>query len=191
MLNLFEIWGVRLVVVLLLVFYQPAMAQTGDWHHQEGGRIRISFDSSPRGAAAGEAHGLIEVALADGWKTYWKDPGSSGMAPELEIIYFDSAHFDSDRLREATKLEVELMFPPPRKLPEKKGDGWIYGYQHGVHLPFRLTLPTKAGKIVGHLLIGLCDDVCMPVMIDFAFDLEEKADFLTKGRIEAALAALS
>jgi len=169
--------------IVLLYVVLPGWAQTGGWKQEEGGRIRISLDGNPRGTEEAQAYGLVEVELKPGWKTYWKNPGSSGFAPELELT-----HVATDG--QEKKLVTQLLFPTPRKLPEKKGEGWIYGYQHRVALPFRLTLPSRTGEVSGHLLIGLCDDVCIPVSIDFAFDLGDTADFLTKGRIEAALAAL-
>jgi len=36
-------------------------------------------------------------------------------------------------------------------------------------------------------LVGLCETICLPVHVDFSFDLSQKADFSTKGRIAAAL----
>jgi len=168
----------------ICVFSQAAMAQTGEWQVEEGGRIRVSYDANPRrGVEAGEVHGVIEVELEPGWKTYWKNPGSSGMAPELKFFY-------SNERGEKTELASELLFPTPSTFTDETGKGVIFGYKNLVALPFRLTLPAKTGKILGSLLIGLCDDVCMPVQVDFVFDIDKRADFLTKGRIEAAMAAL-
>jgi len=168
-----------------LIFYvvSPVVAQTGDWQMQEGGRIRISFDAQPRFVSEGEAHGLIEVELKPGWKTYWKDPGSSGMAPQLDL-FASAGDFDE------IKLNSELLFPEPSIFAEKAGTGVTFGYKNAVQLPFRLTMLAETRAITGSLWIGLCDDVCMPTQVQFAFDVKGEADFLTKGRIEAAFAAL-
>jgi len=181
MLNWFE----RKVVgfIFVIVFSQQVMAQTGDWWQEEGGRIRISFDANPLGSPVGVAYGLIEVELRKGWKTYWKNPGSSGFGPELDIGYFNAQG-------QETKLTSELLFPAPHIFYEGQGNEQNIGYDNKLHLPFRLNLPSHRGRITGQVLIGLCDDICMPAQVDFAFDAGGRADFLTKGRIAAALSDL-
>jgi len=171
--------------VILLAFCLPALPQSGKWIQEEGGRIRISFDAQPNKRYENMTYGLIEVELKAGWKTYWKNPGSSGFAPELNITYAGSKGGDK---RE--NLETKLLFPIPMIIPEKEGKGVIIGYQERLDLPFRVDLPAKTGAISGHLLIGLCKEICVPVGIDFSFNVNDFVDFPTKGRIEAALAMI-
>jgi len=184
MLNWFKNYLSGLLTVFILISSQAAMAQTGEWHVEEGGRIRISYDTKPRrGVEAGEVHGVIEVELNPGWKTYWKNPGSSGMAPKLQFFYHAD---DEERLK---PLDFQFLFPAP-KLFEGVGEEFINGYQDYVSLPFSVTFPEKVDEIVGHLSIGLCKDVCLPVSMDFSIDLHGRADFATKARIELAREAL-
>jgi len=174
--QILQSWG----TILFLVFSQAAMAQTGQWHVEEGGRIRISFDPAPRGALMSEVNGLIEVELEEGWKTYWRNPGSSGMVPELKL--FDLKGDENKPLR---KFVSRVDFPAP-ELFEKENGEFINGYQGKVLLPFWGRLFDKTDEISGQLSMGLCKDICLPVLIDFSMDVTKHADFPTKARIELA-----
>lgn len=149
-------------------------AETLDWQDVDGGRVRLAFDGAQNIASSNYFYGLIEIELQSGWKTYWKNPGNSGMAPELE--------FDQP-------FKADMLFPAPHLF--QNGSDWAYGYKDKVLIPFRLAKDNyRQGKISGKLLIGVCNALCIPAEIPFAFNNPQNPDFLTKGRIQAALSAL-
>ena len=55
----------------------PALASSSSWYASEGGRIRLVTTGKPD--SAGRIQGVLEIALKPGWKTYWRDPGDSGV----------------------------------------------------------------------------------------------------------------
>lgn len=93
----------------------------------------------------------IEITLDDGWKTYWRNPGSSGVPPRVEWT-------GSENLAAA-----ELMFPAPTRFPDRDGD--TIGYKSHVVLPVAIT-PKNAAlpvKLRLSLEYGVCREVCVPV----------------------------
>src|SRR5205814_2195007 len=76
--------------------------------------------------------GGIEFDLQDGWKTYWRTPGDSGVPPRIDFS-------KSDNVEAVTPL-----FPAPMKFPDGAG-GTSYGYQKHFVLPLRIV-PKEADK---------------------------------------------
>lgn|GEM_PF-1480838 len=157
----------------------------------ESGFIRISFadvrpaaaaeDKSSRNlaAAAGpdkQIYGLIAIDLKSGWKTYWRNPGTSGFAPEIKLDGGAGA---------------EILFPAPQLLRES-GEEWNYGYKNRVLLPFRLILPRPQQQAAysGILTIGICKTLCMPQKIPFHYTVAAPHNAPGKAELTAALAAL-
>ena len=76
---------------------------------------------------AGEAHYLVglEVALDDGWKTYWRMPGDSGVPPTFEWTG-------------STNLEkANVLYPAPVRMKEAGGEA--IGYEGTVLFPIATT----------------------------------------------------
>ena len=93
----------------------------------------------------------VEIELDSGWKTYWRNPGSSGVPPR-----FDWA--GSENLDEATPL-----FPAPVRFTDREGD--TIGYKGKVILPVEIKAkdPALPVKLKLALEYGVCKDVCVPV----------------------------
>lgn len=93
----------------------------------------------------------LRITLADGWKTYWRAPGDSGIPPSLNLQ-------SSDNLS-----HVQFHWPVPDVFVE---DGVrTIGYKHELILPMTIT-PNRADapiNLSGELNFGVCLDVCMPM----------------------------
>src|SRR5690606_40529635 len=76
------------LLILSLAAAQAAQAASSDWHNVEGGSIRIVTACAPD--AEGYIRGALQIVLVPGWKTYWMDPGSSGV-PSLFSAVLDVA----------------------------------------------------------------------------------------------------
>jgi len=157
----------------------------------ESGFMRISFanmaagrahaaaqKSSKAQAAAGadkQIYGLIAMELKPGWKTYWRNPGTSGFAPKIEL---DGG------------ARAEILFPVPQLFREP-GEEWSYGYKTHIMLPFRLILPWQQQNFYsGTLTIGICETLCMPQKIPFRFSTSIVDNDKEKAGIAAALATV-
>lgn len=132
-----------------LVMPGPAQAASSDWFETDGARLRLV--TADAAGADGLMRGVLQIDLDDGWKTYWKDPGDAGIAPQIDI----SA---SMNVRSA-----ELSFPAPVRFQE--GDEVSIGYVEPVALPVTLRVedPEKFTAIDADVLLGICKEICVPV----------------------------
>lgn len=133
------------------------------WIKDHASRTRLVAGGVTQAGGAPRVEAGIAIELEDGWKTYWRNPGSSGVPPRIEWA-------GSSNLAEAT-----LLFPAPRRFTDRDGD--TIGYKHGVVLPVRLV-PKKADQPIGlklELEYGVCKDVCIPVQQTLELSLPPEA----------------
>ncbi len=99
----------------------------------------------------------IAIFLADGWKTYWKMPGDSGMPPS----------FDFSRSRNLKRATV--LWPAPARFADPEL-GETIGYKKEVVFPV-IVEPADPARPV-HLRVvmdyALCNDICIPAQAALA-----------------------
>ncbi len=153
----------------------PALAT--QWVSEHATRARlvgggsVVSDAGQRRLLAG-----VEIEMDKDWKTYWRNPGSSGVPPRLE--------WDGSQ----NLAGAEVLFPAPHRLSDRDGD--TIGYKGAVVLPVLIT-PKDAARPVDLKLAleyGVCKDVCVPVQPSFEFQLP--ADAGARSAPEALAAAL-
>jgi DsbC/DsbD-like thiol-disulfide interchange protein len=124
-----------------------------------------------------EAHYLagVEIKMQEGWKTYWRMPGDSGVPPSFD--WSGSANLGS----------VSVLYPAPTRMPE--GGGESIGYKGAVVLPITVTPEDPAAPVSLKLAFefGLCREICIPATAKFSVDL---APDRTGATLPAILAAL-
>ncbi|WDZ77461.1 protein-disulfide reductase DsbD family protein [Ensifer adhaerens] len=164
---------------LIAAFFLPVAAQaaTSEWVTSPGGMIRL-VAAQPR--QDGTIPATLEVRLNAGWKTYWREPGASGIPPQVTI---DPA---SD-----VKLE-KIGFPVPKTFDD--GVVRYVGYDKSVAFPLTLKRVQGAGdvNIRASVFLGICEDICIPVQGELTLTLKQ-GDFdnpLDSARIDDAVAAL-
>jgi len=93
----------------------------------------------------------VELALAPGWKTYWRMPGDSGGVPP----HFDFA--GSENLASAT-----VLYPAPSRLTDPTGDA--VGYKSAVVFPVEIVAadPSKPVNLTVQVEFGICREICVP-----------------------------
>ena len=92
----------------------------------------------------------VQLRMDPGWKTYWRNPGDSGVPPT-----FDWA--GSKNLKHA-----EVLYPAPHRFAD--AGGTAIGYDDQVVFPVKLT-PERYGEPIELKLAfayGLCKDLCIP-----------------------------
>ncbi|MFL5252559.1 MAG: protein-disulfide reductase DsbD family protein [Rhodopila sp.] len=94
----------------------------------------------------------LYLRLADGWHTYWKNPGDAGAAPTVDV-------------EGVTRSEID--WPTPRRVAE--GPVMTYAYTNQVLLP--VTVTAKTGAIKAHAQWLVCKDICIPEEGDFTLTL--------------------
>lgn len=114
----------------------------------------------------------LRIDLADGWKTYWRAPGDAGIPPT--ITWSGSKNIGS----------AAFHWPIPEVF-DQSGMRSI-GYHDSVTIPIEV-FPTANGemRLAGQIEIGVCDEICVPVTLDF--DTLLPADGKRDAAIMAAL----
>jgi DsbC/DsbD-like thiol-disulfide interchange protein len=134
----------------------PAAASSSAWYESQGGRVRLVTTGKPN--AQGHVRGVLDIALKPGWKTYWRDPGDSGVPPQMDISGSTNV------------AAVELSFPAPERHDDGYGT-WV-GYDHSVLLPasFTLSAPNQPARINANIFLGMCETICIPVQATLTVD---------------------
>jgi DsbC/DsbD-like thiol-disulfide interchange protein len=130
---------------LALLVATPAFAAgtfDTDWSIAAKSRARLVADAEGAG---------LEIALAPGAITYWRDPGEAGIPPT----------FDFSGSQNLARAEVD--FPAPQRIPESDGSV-AFGYRDGVILPIRVTAadPSKPVRLVAKVNYAVCEKICLP-----------------------------
>ena len=96
----------------------------------------------------------LSLEIADGWNTYWKNAGSTGLPPTLEL---------SDG---QTEIQPELLFPAAKTKPFGGDTSLLtYGYMEEVLHPFQVTVPESVSgqwSLTGEARWLVCQDICIP-----------------------------
>ena len=96
--------------------------------------------------------GGIAFQLAQGWKTYWRTPGDSGVPPRFD--------FSKSENIEA----VTVLWPAPTKFDDGAG-GHSMGYHDQIVLPLRIVAKNadKPVTLRAGISYAVCDKLCIPV----------------------------
>jgi DsbC/DsbD-like thiol-disulfide interchange protein len=102
----------------------------------------------------------IEIRLDAGWKTYWREPGDSGVPPT----------FDFSGSENVGAVTVE--WPAPERFPDGAGGNSI-GYMGRIILPLRVFPKDAAKPATVHAKLGyaVCGDLCVPAEADLNLTL--------------------
>jgi len=97
----------------------------------------------------------VHMRLAEGWKTYWRAPGDSGIPPR-----FDWA---------GSRNVKEVRFHWPRPHVYETAGLHAIGYKHELVLPIEVTPldPAQPIYLKARVELGVCSEICIPA--DFAF----------------------
>lgn len=145
---------VMLVSLLLLVGAAASAAiaedAAGSWSQGHGTRARLVAGTIP--GEPGKLLAGIEIELAPGWKTYWRNPGESGGVPP---------RFDWSGSQNVA--DARVLYPAPHRLPDAMGDS--IGYKQAVTLPVLVKSrdPGAPASLDVKLEYGVCREICVPV----------------------------
>ncbi|MCB1385763.1 MAG: hypothetical protein KDJ80_07460 [Nitratireductor sp.] len=160
--------GISGLAVATLVAASPlALAAASDWQDLGGGKARLIAAKDP---VSGALDGVIEVRLDDGWKTYWRSPGSSGIAPEFDFSASRGSFVD------------HVNFPVPQHI--SAGEDRFYGYRGTVLFTFSGMAEMPDNELSLDMLIGVCEEICIPASAHLAIraDALDRSDPLA-GRL--------
>ncbi|PWL19716.1 hypothetical protein DKP76_00490 [Falsochrobactrum shanghaiense] len=147
-----KIKALPLLPIVFLALLAPAQASTSDWTQTPGGRVRVLIDD--HSAVNGQLRGALQIELQPGWKTYWRNPGDSGVPPQLSL---------------AGNGEARIDFPVPERFGA--GDEAGVGYTRPVSLPLTFTVSPGDKRLSGNIFLGICENICVPVHAEFDLPL--------------------
>ena len=130
----------------------PAAASSSGWVQVQGGAVRLVTTGTPD--AEGKLRGALQIDLKPGWKTYWRDPGDTGVPPRISVTGASLAG---------------VAYPVPRRFNEG-GTVWN-GYEGPVS--FAVSLETAGGKtdeIGADVFLGICRSICIPLQAHLQLD---------------------
>ncbi len=150
----------------------------------ENAQIRAELLAhAPQGVGPGRPLWLgLQMRHASGWHTYWKNPGDSGLATELQWTL------------PAGWQAAGIQWPLPQRIPI--GDLANYGYEDAVLLPVAVTVGaqppgTPEVEVKLHASWLVCRQECIPQEGDFVLRLPLRSSYAAHGsEFSAALAAV-
>jgi DsbC/DsbD-like thiol-disulfide interchange protein len=146
-----------IIRLILISFALPQLSLAGYSEPAEsaGGTMRVATLPAD---ADGVVSGMLDINLLPGWITYWREPGASGIPPQITV--------PSD----STATVSNVAYPVPKKIT--LGDFLDIGYDAPVRIPFKLIIPeaSRGQAIELSVLIGVCNNICIPFMQNFTID---------------------
>ena len=127
----------------------PVHAQDASpWQHDAHSAVRLVAGSRSGGVLLGG----IAFQLQPGWKTYWRNPGDSGVPPRFDFSKSDNVE------------AVTVLWPAPVKFGDGAG-GQSIGYKQQVVLPLRIVAKAadKPVTLRAEIHYAVCDKLCIPV----------------------------
>jgi DsbC/DsbD-like thiol-disulfide interchange protein len=121
------------------------------WDSQTHAAARLIAGSMTKTGDASFVRAGLEIRLDPGWKTYWRDPGDSGVPPTLDFS-------GSENVKSVT-----VLWPAPERFPDGAGGNSI-GYLGDIILPLRVIPKDAAREPSVHLKLGyaVCGTLCVP-----------------------------
>jgi DsbC/DsbD-like thiol-disulfide interchange protein len=118
-----------------------------NWDGDARAAVRLVAGTGRNG---GPLRAGIEVRLADGWKTYWRYPGDSGVPPVFDFS-------KSENIK-----SVSILWPAPHRLAYEGGAS--IGYKRDVIFPVHLIPddPGRAATLRLSIEYAVCEKLCVP-----------------------------
>ena len=128
----------------------------GEW--KDKARVRL-IDGGTMADGVTRLAGL-EILLDPEWKTYWRNPGDSGIPPKMDFSGSDNV------------AEVTAEWPAPELSFD--GYGWVIGYTEAVIFPLlvRPDEPGESSNLNLKLDYAVCNDICIPAQAEVAVVLD-------------------
>lgn len=155
----------RLLFLLFLLLAGPAAAL--DSLAVESPRASVVLTADHEAVAPGQTlRLLLRFRMADGWHTYWQNPGDAGGPPEIAWTLPEGASAGP------------LQFPAPHRIPYPPLLN--YGYTGAVAFPVTVTVPRglppgEVFTLEAEARWLICADICIPEEGVFRLDLPVEA----------------
>jgi DsbC/DsbD-like thiol-disulfide interchange protein len=148
-------WPASFLLMAMLQLSVPARAEMSAWADNQGGRMRL-IALPPD--ASGTIRAGLQIEPKQGWITYWREPGNSGIPPQVS--------FSSEGV-----LLDKMSFPIPKHLADDQVDE--VAYDASVTFPLQLTAKDSAVReLKANAFIGICKEICIPFQAELSLTFE-------------------
>jgi DsbC/DsbD-like thiol-disulfide interchange protein len=131
------------------LFFLPSLVRSEGapgWVQGLHSRVRlVSGDRTGKERLAG-----VEIALDAGFKTYWRNPGESGLPPS-----FDWAGSENVK-------SIEVRWPAPTRLEDATGVSYVYHDRVLLPVIIEAAFPDRPVRLSLAIDYGVCKDICIP-----------------------------
>ena len=160
------------ILALLGTPLAASSQEASPWTEGHHSRVRL-LAGGPQGS--GHLAG-VEIGLDPGFKTYWRNPGESGLPPAFD--WSKSVNVEA----------IEVLWPAPTR--SEDAGGISYGYHGQVLFPVRIRPRDPAKPISLSLKIdyGVCKDICIPAQAELQLRVPKTPSPALRTLIESALA---
>lgn len=141
-------FGLAATLLAASPVFEACAEDSSPWQRDTHSAVRLLAGSRSGGVLLGG----IAIQLEPGWKTYWRNPGDSGVPPRFDFSKSDNVE------------AVTVLWPAPMKFDDGAG-GFSLGYKKQVVLPLRIVAKNndKPVTLRAHINYAVCDKLCIPV----------------------------
>jgi DsbC/DsbD-like thiol-disulfide interchange protein len=139
----------------------PARAQDASaWDKEAHAAARLIAGVAVKSPDATYLRAGLELRLDPGWKTYWREPGDSGVPPTFDFS-------GSENVKAVT-----VAWPAPERFPDGAGGNSI-GYVGHLILPLRVVPQDATKNAALHAKLGyaICSNLCVPAEANLTLTL--------------------
>jgi len=143
--------AIGLVIVTSSLAMEARAQDASPWQRSGHAAVRLLAGSRSGSVLLGG----VAMQLEQGWKTYWRNPGDSGVPPRFDFSKSDNVE------------AVTVLWPAPTKFDDGAG-GHSLGYHNQIVLPLRIVAKNadKPVTLRASVNYAVCEKLCIPVEAD-------------------------
>jgi DsbC/DsbD-like thiol-disulfide interchange protein len=171
-------WRTAGLLGLVVLTCTPAAGAAEDgavtpWVEAQAARVRLLAGADPAQPGKSLLAG-VEITMAEGWKTYWRNPGEAGVPPNF------------DWSGSTNTASIKVAYPAPMRISDPAAE--MIGYKTSVVFPIAVVprAPAEAVELRLALEFAVCREICIPAQATLELRLPPLARL---GAPAAALAA--
>src|SRR3981189_2056550 len=140
--------GIGLALLATSTAMEARAQDASPWQRSDHAAVRLLAGSRSGSVLLGG----IGMQIQQGWKTYWRTPGDSGVPPRFDFSKSDNVE------------AVTVLWPAPTKFDDGAG-GHSLGYHNQIVLPLRIVAKNadKPVTLRAGINYGVCEKLCIPV----------------------------
>ena len=143
--------GIGLAILVSSITMEARAQDASPW--QRSGHAAVRLLAGSRSGAV--LLGGVAMQIEPGWKTYWRNPGDSGVPPRFDFSKSDNIE------------AVTVLWPAPTKFDDGAG-GHSLGYHNQIVLPLRIVAKNadKPVTLRADISYAVCEKICIPVQAE-------------------------